>query len=100
MFIARGPRARLLGLAGLDRLPSGAALLIPRCRSVHTIGMRFPIDVVFLAGEGTPVGVAERLPPGRFAGRRAARAVLETAAGESGSFVAALAQLGGRLAAE
>ena len=33
-------------------------LLIPRCRCVHTFGMRFPLDVVFLddAGQGGPPG--------------------------------------------
>ena len=95
IFVAAGPRARLLGLAGLASLPHGAALLLPRCRSVHTFGMRFSIDVVFLAADGTPVGVAERLRPRRLAGRRAARAVLETPSGESGRFVAALERAGG-----
>jgi hypothetical protein len=40
--------SRLAGLALLPSLPHGAGLLIPRCRSVHTIGIRFAIDVVFL----------------------------------------------------
>ena len=40
--------ARLLGLAGVGELPRGRALLIPRCGSIHTLGMRFGIDVVFL----------------------------------------------------
>ena len=40
--------SRLLGpLALLRDLPSGHALLIPDCLSVHTLGMRFPIDVAF-----------------------------------------------------
>ena len=37
--------ARLRGLRGRDGL-EGALLLRP-CRSVHTLGMRFPIDVAF-----------------------------------------------------
>ncbi len=39
---------RLAGLAGLSSLPADRALLIPRCRSVHTIGMRFALDVAFV----------------------------------------------------
>jgi uncharacterized protein len=39
---------RLLGLAGMRALPPRAGLLIPNCRSVHTFGMRFPIDVLFV----------------------------------------------------
>jgi len=37
--------SRLLGLAFLPAERAPAGLLIPRCRSVHTFGMRFPIDV-------------------------------------------------------
>ena len=47
-LLAEGLRARLLGLAFLDPLPPGVALMIPRCRSVHTFGMRFPLDISFL----------------------------------------------------
>ena len=45
--MATGFRSRLLGLALLGRERAGPGLLIPRCRSVHTFGMRFPIDVAF-----------------------------------------------------
>jgi uncharacterized membrane protein (UPF0127 family) len=41
-------RERLRGLLGRDHLPAGEALLLKRCGSVHTFGMRFAIDVVFL----------------------------------------------------
>ena len=40
--------SRLLGLALLGRERAGAGLLIPRCRSVHTFGMLFPLDLLFL----------------------------------------------------
>jgi hypothetical protein len=46
--LAVSPLSRLLGLALLDRERAGSGLLIPRCRSVHTLGMRFPLDVLFL----------------------------------------------------
>jgi len=79
--LAVGIRARLLGLAGLQLEQAGAGLLIPRCSSVHTFGMRFALDLVFLDGRLRPLAVRRALPPLRLAGRRGASAVLELPAG-------------------
>jgi uncharacterized membrane protein (UPF0127 family) len=72
-------RARLLGLALLARgaLPRGHALLIPDCRSVHTFGMRFPIDVVFLDWDGRALRIERRVGPRRVLVCGGAFAVLE-----------------------
>ena len=43
---------RLRGLTGLAGLDHDEGLEIPRCRSVHTIGMRFPLDLVWLDEDG------------------------------------------------
>jgi len=75
--VAADLRARLLGLAGLDRDRVGAGLLIPRCASVHTFGMRFALDLVFLDGDGRPLSVIMRVAPRRLARDRRAVAVLE-----------------------
>lgn len=75
--VAATPLARLRGLAGLARLPAGHGLLIPRCRSVHTFGMRFALDIVFLDADGLPVERRTNVAPGRLVGCRAASAVLE-----------------------
>ena len=75
---ARGFRARLLGLALLRDLPPGHALLIPRCRSVHTFGMRFAIDVRFLDDQGATVRAVEGLGPWRVLCCPGAAAVLES----------------------
>src|SRR4051794_41867468 len=65
--VAASRRARLLGLAWLAsaRVPLRFALWFPRCRSVHTFGMRFALDLVWLdaAGAGGPLGLAGA--PGR-----------------------------------
>ena len=75
---AHGARAR--GLLGRDGLEGG--LLLPRCRSVHTIGMRFPIDVGFLDRRGLVVGVVTPMRPWRLGrARLRARQVLEAEAG-------------------
>ena len=81
VLVASTRRSRLLGLALLDRDAAGAGLLIPGCRSVHTFGMRFGLDLVFLDGAMGPVSVRRRVPPGRVALERGARAVLELPAG-------------------
>lgn len=68
---------RLLGLSHLDRSEAGPGLLIPRCAAVHTFGMRFALDLVFLDGEGRPCSLRRGLQPRRLASDRRARAVLE-----------------------
>ena len=70
-------RSRLLGLAFLDREDAGPGLLIPRCRSVHTFGMRFALDIVFLDEEGTVVELRRSVPAGRIVRNRDASEVLE-----------------------
>lgn len=51
--IADARSARRKGLLGRDHL-EGAIILRP-CRWVHTMGMRFPIDVAFLGDDGEVV---------------------------------------------
>lgn len=69
--------ARLLGLSHLDLDDAGTGLLIPRCRSVHTFGMRFALDLVFLDRDGRCCSVRQGVPPRRLAWDRRASAVLE-----------------------
>jgi uncharacterized membrane protein (UPF0127 family) len=70
---------RLRGLLG--RAAPHPLLLVP-ARSVHTCGMRFCIDAVFLDADLRVVKVAT-LRPWRYAAARRARAVLELPAGEA-----------------
>lgn len=70
-------RSRLLGLAHLDREEAGEGLLIPRCASVHTFGMRFALDVYFLDAAGEPLAVRRGVPARRAFFRAGAKAVLE-----------------------
>jgi DNA-binding response OmpR family regulator/uncharacterized membrane protein (UPF0127 family) len=75
--LASGARARFLGLAHLDRAQAGSGLLIPRCSSVHTFGMRFRLDLYFLSEHGEVVAVRQRVPARRLAFCGRAVAVLE-----------------------
>jgi uncharacterized protein len=68
--------SRLLGLALLSRHRAGEGLLIPDCRSVHTFGMRFPLDLLFLDGHRV-VEIRRDVPPGEVCRCPTAEAVLE-----------------------
>ena len=74
--VARTRRERLRGLAWRRR-PASYGLLIERCRSVHTFGMAYRLDLVWLDGEGRAVRVDRAVGPFRVKGCRKARAVLE-----------------------
>lgn len=75
-------RARCVGLLRHTEIPEHGGLLLVPGGSIHTLGMRFAIDVVFLSRQMRVLGVVERVPPWRvvIAPRGTAR-VLELAAG-------------------
>lgn len=57
------------------------AFLLRGCRAIHTIGMRFPIDVLFCDGTGRILRIEHGLVPCRVARERRASQVWELAAG-------------------
>ena len=83
--VAESFSLRLLGLMGLES-EEVEPLLFPSCRSIHTFGMKTPIDIVWLEGERV-VAVMPELPPRRHArapaceGGRRGVAALELAPG-------------------
>lgn len=86
VFVARSFRARLLGLAFLTDLPRDCGLLIPRCSTVHTFGMGFPLNLVFLDECGEVLRVRSRVPPYRVVRIKGAQSVLEVRSGPGGAF--------------
>lgn len=71
---------RLRGLLGVRSrdFRNGSGLWIVPCHGVHTLGMGFPIDVVYLDDAKTVIHIQGDLPPWRFAPvRRRAASVLE-----------------------
>jgi hypothetical protein len=91
LVVADRPRARLAGLAGLRAMPRRTALLLPDCRSVHTFGMRFKLDLIWLGADGGIVDVSGSVPPWRLVTRAHARAVVEAPAGAGALVFTALA---------
>jgi uncharacterized protein len=72
--------SRLRGLLGASEsdFRNGSGLWIRPCRGVHTLGMRFCIDVVYLDSASTVVHLEPDLRPWRFAPvRLRAASVLE-----------------------
>ena len=78
--VADDPATRLKGLLGRDGIEG--ALLLPGCRSVHTLGMRFAIDVAFLDRRGRVVDMVTPMRRRRLGRARwRAHQVLEAEAG-------------------
>lgn len=75
--------ARLLGLLVRPRLKPGEGLHLAPCASVHTVGMRYAIDVAFLDRAGRVLKLVRQLKPYRAAGCWGAHAAVELAAGEA-----------------
>lgn len=64
---AHGLISRAIGLLGRTGLPGNFTLWLKPCRAVHTWGMRFPIDVMFVDRDLCITRIVIHLPPWRFA---------------------------------
>ena len=79
---ARGILGKIQGLLGQADLPPGHGVLL-RTKEVHTLGMRFAIDAVYLSRRGVVLRV-DTMPPGRIGPVvLRARWILEMRAGEA-----------------
>jgi uncharacterized membrane protein (UPF0127 family) len=72
---------RMRGLLGRPRLETGQGMLIEPCAMVHTVGMRYALDLVFLDRQLRVRKTVRRLPPFRLAGCADAHSTLELAPG-------------------
>lgn len=80
LAVADSHWSRLRGLLGTseDDFRNGSGLWIRPCRGIHTLAMRFPIDVVYLDRAGKVVHLEHNLQPWRFSPiRMQAASVLE-----------------------
>src|SRR5262249_42461481 len=80
--VASTPWARMKGLLGTRALASDEGLWITPSNQVHTIGMRYPLDLVFLDAENRVMATECSVAPGRISGKvRTASSILELPAG-------------------
>jgi len=75
-----GPK-RSRGLLGRRGLETGQALWIVPCEAVHTFGMQFTLDLVYLDKEHRVKKIVRNIPPWRISGCLTAHSVIELAAG-------------------
>ncbi|MDA0578048.1 MAG: DUF192 domain-containing protein [Verrucomicrobia bacterium] len=74
--------SRLRGLLGRDQLPQDEGLYLAPCRAVHTFGMRFALDLLFVDRQWRVQRVVRHVGAGRMAwGGWQAHGVIEMTAG-------------------
>jgi uncharacterized protein len=80
-LIADSSKTRKIGLLKHNQLEPGEGLWITPCEGVHTVGMKFPIDVLFLDKRRKVVKIRARMPRWRMAACLWAHSVLELPSG-------------------
>lgn len=83
VYVAQNFFARLRGLFFRPKLRGREAMLLKDCSSVHTFGMTYSIDVLFLSFDGNILSIKENLRPCRLAYFFKADMVLELHAGQA-----------------
>ena len=80
--IARTAWQRAIGLIGRKKFAAGCGLWLSPCSGIHTFGVRFPIDALFLDNTGRVLRTAGAVSPCRICGPvRRAHTVIELPAG-------------------
>jgi uncharacterized protein len=77
-----GPIGRVVGLLDRSTMSDDEAMWFDACSAIHTLGMRIPIDVLFLDDGATVIRLVPAARPWRpYIGARGARTVIELAGG-------------------
>jgi uncharacterized membrane protein (UPF0127 family) len=79
--VADSSAKRRTGLLKHDRLEPGSGLWIAPCEAVHSFGMRFAIDIVYLDRKKKVRKVRREMVPGRLSACLTAHSVLELPVG-------------------
>ena len=64
--LADSYNSRLRGLLGKSSLDRGEGLIIRPCNSIHTYGMKFAIDVIYVDKKNIVLKVVDSLKPDRL----------------------------------
>jgi uncharacterized protein len=86
ILIADNFFTRAGGLLFKSRLRDNEGLHIKPCNSIHTFGMKYSIDVVYLNKTGNILKVVHNMKPYRFNYCRTANSVLEFVEGTAAKF--------------
>ena len=81
--IADTSELRRTGLLKHERLEMGEGLWIAPCEAVHTIGMKFPIDVLFLDKKKKVLKIRHDMKKWRMSASLFAHSVLELPSGSA-----------------
>jgi len=81
LHVCRTARQRMRGLLGREGLDDAEGMWFPHCRMIHTLGMKFPIDLVYLDGERKIRKVVEAMRPARLSACLVADSVIELKSG-------------------
>lgn len=73
--------SRMRGLLGRPPLLSNQGMLLRSCNLIHTFGMGYPIDLVFMHKDGRVLKISDDVAPRRARGHLRAHCVLELAGG-------------------
>lgn len=79
--IADSSKTRKTGLLKHQRLEPGEGLWLTPCEGVHTIGMKFPIDVLFLDKRRKVIKIRAAMQRWRMSACLSAHSVLELPSG-------------------
>ncbi len=77
LHIPDGARERMRGLLDYDGLDECEGMWFPSCRLIHTFGMKFTIDLVYLTSRMEVCKVVSPLRPARLSACLAADSVIE-----------------------
>ncbi|MFM8898994.1 MAG: DUF192 domain-containing protein [Burkholderiales bacterium] len=81
VWLANSMLSWMRGLLGRPPLKAHQAILLSRCNLVHTFGMGYALDLVFMRRDGTVLKVVNALRPSRISGHWRAHDVLALAPG-------------------
>ena len=79
--LASNPWTRMKGLLGRASMPASEAIILRPAASIHTLFMRFALDIIYLDREDRVVKVVPNLVPYRFSAAKKAHTVLEMTSG-------------------
>ena len=83
VLVAENAAERARGLLGREPLRQGQGMYIAPCRSVHSFGMRYALDLVYIDGRQRVCKVVHGLRKWRISGSLRAHGTLELMAGEA-----------------